>query len=286
MEFSLTLTKMITNAAMVLFCTDPLPQFPGSVIVLGYFKDQAKRNMIDSQRIHGHLFQLLDDALDFLYRHTSVASYFKADRVQRVDKPDYPPLALREALLNALAHRDYRIVGGSVSVMLYLDHLDIISHGALPRGITVEQLTSIHSSSPRNPLIANVLYRCGYIETMGTGTQEMIYECDQEQLPHPLFHEDSTTFRVTFNREPMTVSIVHSAVEVPLTVRQQAILDFLEMHPHSTNRTILQALVQEFENISGRTLSRELSHLSTLQFIQSIGKGRAKRWQKIPMKGT
>src|SRR6202043_2595957 len=91
----------------------------------------------------------------------------RAGKLERQDIPLYPPLALREALVNALCHRDYSIAGGAIFVAIYDDRLEVISLGLLPPGITVADLKQDHASLLRNPLIAGVFYRRGLIEQSG-----------------------------------------------------------------------------------------------------------------------
>ncbi|MDZ7759594.1 MAG: ATP-binding protein [Desulfovermiculus sp.] len=117
---------------------------------------------------------------------------------ERVDEPLFPPDALREGLANALCHRDYGDFGGSVSVALFDDRLEIASPGELPFGLTPEQLKKPHSSRPWNPLMANVFYRRGIIETWGRGTLKIMELLDKAGLPAPEFLNQTGSFVVTF----------------------------------------------------------------------------------------
>src|SRR5262249_13582869 len=114
--------------------------------------------------IFGHAFQLLDEAMLFIQRHLPVAGRILPDRLERVDEPLFPLAALREALVNAICHRDYQYPGGASSLAIYDDRLEIWSEGTLPFGLRVEDLKRNHASRLRNPLIAGVFYRRGLIE--------------------------------------------------------------------------------------------------------------------------
>jgi len=107
----------------------------------------------------------------FIRRHLPVAGRFEAGVMERKDEPLFPPLALREGLVNALVHRDYSIPGGAVSVAIYDDRLEVISTGTLPFGLTVADLLRDHVSKPRNPLLADLFYRRGLI-ALGAGHPE------------------------------------------------------------------------------------------------------------------
>jgi len=117
---------------------------------------------------------LLSEAIQFLTRHLPVAGRIEPGLFERVDEPLFPPIALREALVNAFCHRDYAQAGGAVSVAIYDDRFEIWSSGELPLGMKVEGLKREHLSRPRNPLIAEVLYRRGLVERWGRGTQKML----------------------------------------------------------------------------------------------------------------
>src|SRR5215471_2193642 len=115
------------------------------------FRGHDKTEFLDNRQEYGHAFELF----------------------VRVDDPLYPPEALREALANALCHRDYAAGGGSVSLAIYDDRLEIASTGPLPFGQTPQDLMKPHPSRPWNPLIAGVFHRRGIIESWGRGTLRM-----------------------------------------------------------------------------------------------------------------
>lgn len=102
-----------------------------------------------------------------------------------------PPRATREALANALCHRDYTIPGGAVALAMYDDHLEITNPGDLHFGITPEKLTKPHESKPWNPIIANVFYRAGIIERWGSGTLNIIDWCQENNNPPPTWQEQA-----------------------------------------------------------------------------------------------
>ena len=115
----------------------------------------------------------LASAERFLRDTLPIAGRFEQDRFERIDEPLYPPLATREALANALCHRDYSIGGGSVGIAVYDDRLEVTSSGSLHFGLTPDKLFAPHESRPWNPLIARTFYRRGIIEEWGSGTLKM-----------------------------------------------------------------------------------------------------------------
>ena len=119
--------------------------------------------------------------------HVPIAGRVVSGKMIREDQPWYPPRATREALANALCHRDYTFPGGAVAVAMYDDHLEITNPGDLHFGITPEKLTKPHESKPWNPIIANVFYRAGIIERWGTGTLNIIDWCEENDNPPPIW---------------------------------------------------------------------------------------------------
>ena len=133
---------------------------------------------------------LLDEAIHFIMRHIPVAGRIEPGALAMQDTPLYPPLALRGALVNALCHRDYTIPGGAVNVAIFDDRLEIISAGLLPADITVDDLKRNHVSFPRNPLIAEVLFRRGLIEQWGRRTQKIVDWCVAAGQSEPEFEAE------------------------------------------------------------------------------------------------
>lgn len=117
---------------------------------------------------------------------------------------DYPLPAIREALLNALIHRDYFKHNVQTQVKIYDDHIWFYNTGGLPQGITLEQLTGPHPSVPRNPLIVHIFYLAGLIEEIGSGIGRIIHEMKNMNLPEPEFKEEMGGFSVYFRKDIYT----------------------------------------------------------------------------------
>lgn len=103
----------------------------------------------------------------------------------------YPLDALRESLVNAICHRDYIPHGGSIDLAIYDDSLEIWNNGELAFGLTVDQLKQNHKSLPWNPIVANVFYRRGMVESWGRGTQRIVELCTRAGLPEPVYFEQA-----------------------------------------------------------------------------------------------
>ena len=191
----------LLNAAVVLYGkADGLkPLYPQMSVRLARFRGINRlADFSDNRQYWGHAFSLLRRAESFLMDHVPIAGQVIPGKMVREDQPLYPPRATREALANALCHRDYTIPGGAVAVAMYDDHLEIVNPGTLHFGITPKKLTKPHESKPWNPIIANVFYRAGIIERWGSGTLNIIDWCTENANPKPTWHEQAGSVYITF----------------------------------------------------------------------------------------
>ena len=195
----------LLNAAVILFGKEPIPGYPQRQLRLARFKGTDKTEFLDNRQVRGHAFDLLDEAMTFLMRHLPIRGRFEPNRLERIDEPLFPTAALREALVNALCHRDYAIPGGAVNVAIYDDRLEIWSDGTLPFGLRPEDLKREHTSRPRNPYITDVFFRRGLIEQWGRGTQKIVALCVKAGLPEPDFGEQAGSVYVRFR--PVTPEV-------------------------------------------------------------------------------
>ena len=152
----------------------------------------------DNRQYWGNAFDLLRRGEDFLHDHVPIAGRVVEGKMRREDRPAYPPRATREALANAICHRDYIVPGAAVAVAMYDDHLEIVSPGGFHFGIEPAKLSVPHESKLWNPIIANVFYRAGIIERWGTGTLKILDWCREFDCPLPEWKEQADNVYVTF----------------------------------------------------------------------------------------
>jgi ATP-dependent DNA helicase RecG len=138
-------------------------------------------DFIDSKNLYGNTFKLLFEGHAFIDKHLLRGSYLQEDQFEGVEVPTLPFLAVREALANALCHRDYRDPNDEISLGIYDDRLGIWSTGVLPDALKVEDLKKKHIPLRRNKAICNVFYNRGTIETWGSGTTQMIQRCKDRE---------------------------------------------------------------------------------------------------------
>lgn len=144
-------------------------------------KGDDKSHIIDRKNFAGGILADIENAMHFIKRNTPTS--YRIEGLVREDVPEYPPRALREAITNAVVHRDWFFTGANISVELYTDRIDVISPGALPKGLTLAYLGD--KSIRRNPLIADLLHRIDFIKNAGSGIQRMRYEAKGRNCPEP-----------------------------------------------------------------------------------------------------
>lgn len=189
----------LTNAAILLFGKNPQQFFITSEVRCAMFYGNEIVKPIPAYQVYkGDVFQLIDQTIDFII---SRINFFVSDRSKSVNVTttyELPYTAVAEAVVNAVAHRDYT-GNGSIQVMLFRNRLEIWNPGQLPYILPVAKLKEPHPSYPTNPLIAESLYLTGYIERMGTGIPDMIKACLAMGLTEPQFVQEED-FRIIISR--------------------------------------------------------------------------------------
>jgi len=212
-KLNLLVNGKLTNGALLLFGSNPQRYFVNLQIRLGRFKTPTEID--DDQWADGNVFYQLEQALATLRQYLSVR--YKIETAERADVPEYPITVLREAVVNALMHRDYFNIAQFIQINAYEDHLWISNPGGLPEGLTVGDLKKDHMSIGRNPLIARVLRLAGYAEEYGTGTLRMVEEMRKVGLPEPEFKEEMGGFSVYLYKDLYTEDYL---IELGLSERQ------------------------------------------------------------------
>ena len=172
------------HAAVALFC-DKLHYTPQLKLRMARFKGINKNEFVDSQNASGCFFDLLDAGMSFCFKHLNL--HGKVIGLNRVEDLDIPVEALREALINALCHRSYQSISGSVSLAIYDDRVEIENPERLPLDITPDNIKESHDSKPYNPTIAGVLYKTTWLESWGSGVARMVQACKAKNIPEPYY---------------------------------------------------------------------------------------------------
>lgn len=190
------------NGAMVLFGKD-LTYFPQCYLKAAKFAGTTKE-VFDDVGIHecGNFFELFDKAMAFCFKHLKLRGEVKGK--YREEMLEVPADALRESVINAMAHRLYTSVGGSVSIAIYDDRVEISNPGNFPPELPLEKIREEHGSFPRNPRIADVLFRRKTIEAWGRGINLIYSACAREGKPLPTITCDGHSVKTVYKRQQVS----------------------------------------------------------------------------------
>lgn len=239
----------LKRAAIILFHAEPEKFVTGAYIKIGYFETDDDLKFQDE--VHGNLFEQIERTMDLLFTKY-IKSEISYEGINRIEKYEYPRDAVREALLNAIAHKDYS-GGVPIQISVYKDKIIFWNEGQLPENWTIENLLIKHPSKPYNPDIANALFRSGYIESWGRGTLKMIKECELAGLPKPNYFYDMSGFFVEFRKDIYNEEYLKS---LALSDRQVKAVLYLKEKGKITNSDY-----QTLNAVSKATATRDLTEL-------------------------
>jgi len=257
-----------TNAAALLFGVNP-QRFhrPAETKCVHCHGTEYRRPFASQQIYTGDLFEQVDQARDFVLAKINRAVGTRANNITAPAVYELPPDAVGEAIVNAIAHRDYHS-NASVEIRLFADRLEVWNPGALPGTLTLESLRVDHPSLPSNPLIAESLYLARYIEKAGSGIQMMIEQCREAGLPEPDFEQRQGSFVSILWRDWLTVDVMD---QLGLNKLERDVVAFVKSNLQISNQVYRDAF-----GVSKPTASRHLDLLTKkgiLQRIGSTGKG-------------
>ncbi len=255
----------VTRALILLFGKDPQEFFPQAKVRVGRFKGSE---ILDSVNVEGNLFEQVEGAVNAIKKHMSRRYVIKG--LVREEVWDYPLEAVREAVVNAVMHRDYRMPE-EVQIKVLDDRIIFWNPGGLPVGLTEEDLYREHPSKPRNRLIAEVFHLAGYVENWGSGTLRILRAFEDAKLPRPEFKEAFGGFQVVFYKDWLTEERLR---ELGLNERQVKAVLYVKEKGSITNREY-----REMFGVSKETAKRDLKELVDARIFKKIGEtGRSVRY--------
>lgn len=264
----------IINAALVLFGKNPEIKYSQCLLRLARFRGIDKAEFIDNKRVSGNIFKLMDAALAFVHTYIPISSTFPTDAFKRIDTPLFPMKALREAIANALMHRDYSNYSGSASLAIFDDRIEIWNYGAFPTGVTLGNLKNINCSIPRNRKIADVLYYHKIFESWGRGVHMIIEECKKAGHPEPIYSQNEVGTTLTLpSKQPIGQTEIK---KFDFTERQEIILQTITQYGPMSTRSL-----QEKLSIPERTLRLELNQLKGLGVLDAKGQTNIRKWHLV-----
>lgn len=263
-NLQLTEKNYLKRAAVLLFHPKPEKFVTNAYIKIGYFESDSDLRFQDE--IHGNLFEQVEKTMELLF-----TKYIKAmisyEDIYRVETYEYPKEAVREAIHNAVAHKDY--TGATpIQISVYKDKIMIWNFGQLPENWTIDTLQEKHSSVPHNPDISNAFFRIGYIEAWGRGIRKMNEQCAKAGLPQPLYYYASSGFWVVFRKDTFNEQ---SLKELGLNDRQIKAVLYVKEKGKITNSEY-----QKINDCSRATANRDLTELvqkDILLFNEIAGAG-------------
>ncbi|MDR0830154.1 MAG: DeoR family transcriptional regulator, partial [Prevotellaceae bacterium] len=258
--------NLLNRAAVMLFHSDPEKFVSGAYIKIGFFRTDS--DLLFQDEIHGNLFEQVEKTMDFL-----LTKYTKAlisyEGLTRVETYEYPKDALREALLNAVAHKDYTCPY-PIQISVYADKIMIWNYGRLPENWTVEDLLDKHSSQPRNPDIATAFFRSGYVESWGRGMDKMKNLCLEAKIPVPQFSCKGNDFWTVFRKD------IYNKEDLSGRGMNERQIDALIFFKAKGEITSSEYAVKY--NVSDRTARRDLSELTEKKLLENEGDNKLSRY--------
>ncbi|PIP41278.1 transcriptional regulator [Candidatus Desantisbacteria bacterium CG_4_9_14_3_um_filter_40_11] len=267
-KLNLIENQHLKRAAILLFGNDTQRIYSHACVKIGLFLTNTDIQTTDI--VKGNLFQQLESSLEIL-RTKYLQSKIKFEGIHRRDILEYPYEALREAIINALIHRDYQSFS-QIQIRVYPDKLIIMNAGSLPPEVPVESLKTNHLSRPRNKLLAETFYYAGFIEAWGRGTLKILEKCAEQDLPEPDFTEENGVMTVTFYKDKWNKK---NLKKLGLNERQIKAVGHIK-----ENKTInLSSYEGLIKNISEKTLYRDLQDLVDKKILKEIGEKKGRKYE-------
>lgn len=260
----------LTNAAVMLFGknTDDYPQL---LMRMACFKGNDKNEFLDNKRQYGNFFDLLDAGTAFCFRNLRLSG--KIVGMRREEQLEIPAEALREALINALCHRDYSNPRASVSLAIYSDRVEIVNPGRFPTQLTPENIKRQHDSYPYNIKIAQVLYQTTYLENWGSGVMRMMDLCKAQHIANPDYQLGDNTVTIIFRRRNDSQSDSQNDSQKSLNERQKKIVMLMRNDQHISVGSIAVKL-----SLSAPTIYREIKKINTVSELYWDGSSKTGHW--------
>jgi len=246
-----------TNGGILLFGTDRSDVFPDSVARAGCFAGADRAEILDTAEFPMHLPGAIEAVLRFIRRNTRKS--LVVDDLRHEEVSEYPLVAVREAVANAIVHADYSQHGSRIRIAIFENRLEIDNPGGLPPGLTIDDIRR-GVSKLRNRVIGRVFHELRLIEQWGSGIPRMVSTCREAGLPEPMFEEIGAGFRVTLFRE--------RSAPLDLDGLDQAVLDFVKDRSGASTRDIAVRIDR-----TPRATRARLRRLLDLGVLVVVGKG-------------
>lgn len=247
----------LKNAALLLFGKDPKKYFISAYFKIGRF-GESDSDLRFQDVVEGNLIEMVDKVMEILERKYLIRP-IRYEGMQRVEELEYPEPALREAILNAIVHKDYK--GSTIQLSVYNDKLILWNPGLLPDELNIEMLKGKHPSHPRNKNIADIFFKAGYIEAWGRGISMIMDTCRKAGLPEPTIEEVAGGMQITFLKDIFSEDYLK---RLGLNERQIKAVRYVKENGKITNSDY-----QELLGVARRTATRDLTELVEKGILKS-----------------
>jgi ATP-dependent DNA helicase RecG len=258
----------VKNAGILFFAKDVYEHLHQAQTTLLAFKGTDRFHIYDRRDVRDDLLTQFNEAVAFLKKHMNIRSEIRG--LEREDIYEIPLEVLREALVNALMHRDYSITGTQVSVEVFDDRVEIVNPGGLPKGLSLRDLGTV--SIRRNELIADLFFRLHKVERIGMGIQKMKEVMIAAGLREPTFATD-TFFRATFRRSP---EFALKEGKEGSEKSSEKILSILKERNTASAREIAKVL-----GLTPRAVEKQISALKAAGRLRRLGPAKGGRWEVV-----
>ena len=270
----------LSNAAVLLFHDDPEKYIFGAYIKIGYFENDSE--ILYQDEIHGSIVEQVDKTVELLY-HKYLRARISYEGIQRIERYPFPEEAIREALLNAIVHKDYSS-GVPIQISVYDDKLYIANDGMLPDSWTMEDLLGKHNSKPHNPRIAHVFYLAGFIESWGRGVEKIFRSCEEDGLAEPVYTIHPRDLMIRFDAPADRVIHRNGTTNVPINVPINVSLNLSEMDKEILrlvigNPAITMQQIADVMGIHRKTVSRHVQVMEEQKLVERVGSRKKGTWK-------
>lgn len=281
-NLELTEGQYLKRAAYLLFSERPQHYVGGAWIKIGFFVTDDDLRYQDEMR--GNLFEQVEKTLEILHQKY-LKAYISYQGVQWLETFLFPDGALREALLNAVVHKDYSSAI-PIQISVYEHQIVLWNPGQLPQSWTLEKLRGKHPSHPFNPLLANAFFRAGYIESWGRGIEKIARECREHGIEAPIYDASLSGLMLTFKANPEHLSAALGEKEAHRLLGEKVgetsgktsgkILAYLIANPDATIPEMARML-----GITDRSIERNLRQLRQQNRVRRIGSAKGGYWEIV-----
>jgi ATP-dependent DNA helicase RecG len=265
----------LKRAAVLAFHPEPERFVTGAFVKIGYFR--SNDDLLYHDEVHGDLFSQVSHTMDLLLtKYLKAAITYRG--LQRIETFPVPEPALREALLNAIIHKDYA-TGTPIQISVYAEKLMIWNPGQLPPAWTVDKLKVKHASHPFNPDTANVFFRAGEIEAWGRGVERIYAACREARFPEPVIEQEAAGLWISFPFSPEIIQRTARA-DSPETGEKtgektrEKLLRLVRESPQISTQELAQAL-----GITPKGVEWQVRKLKEEGLLKRVGPDKGGHWE-------